>query len=249
MKTIFDFGMYDASDTLYYLEAGFRVVAVEANPSLLERARSALAPYIASEQLHLIGGAISNDHTDVELTVCGEDSGSSSIYAVRVNGRNPVGTYTVPGITTLDLIEQFGTPYYLKIDLEGADRLAVLSLSARTKPEYLSFEANEDTEELVEHAATIGFTKFKLIHQCSFREISNQNNLADRAARKLVRLLGFAEPQYVRRGGRLFKVAHSSGPAPWCSDGAWCSRDAILARWRRAKSAPMGNAWYDLQAS
>ena len=44
MKTIFDFGMYDASGKLYYLENGYNVVAVEANPSLFDSARSRLAP-------------------------------------------------------------------------------------------------------------------------------------------------------------------------------------------------------------
>ena len=35
MKTIFDFGMCDAADTVYFLEEGFKVVAVEANAALV----------------------------------------------------------------------------------------------------------------------------------------------------------------------------------------------------------------------
>jgi FkbM family methyltransferase len=249
MKTIFDFGMYDASDTRYYLECGFRVVAVEANPVLIKTAQTVLAHYVAAGQLQLVGAAISNDDSEVELTVCGEDAGSSSIYGTRVDGRSPLGTFTVPGITTGQLFQQFGIPYYLKIDLEGADRLPVLSLKAETRPEYLSFELGDEGEELIDHAAAIGFTRFKIINQCSFREVARQQNLRDRIARKIIRMLGYAEPQYVKRGGRLFKIAHSSGPAPWCSDGRWSSRAEILNKWKASRASSKGNIWYDLHAN
>ena len=36
MRTIFDFGLYDAADSLYYLENGFNVRTFEANPLLFE---------------------------------------------------------------------------------------------------------------------------------------------------------------------------------------------------------------------
>ena len=38
-KLIFDIGMYDGSDTRYYLNEGFRVLAIEENPVLVKRAR------------------------------------------------------------------------------------------------------------------------------------------------------------------------------------------------------------------
>ena len=81
MKTVFDFGMYDASDTLYYLENGYNVVAVEANPSLVDSARSRLAAYVNAGSLTLINRAISVDNGDVELVICGADLGSSSVYS------------------------------------------------------------------------------------------------------------------------------------------------------------------------
>ena len=34
-RLIFDIGMYDGSDTRYYLNEGFRVLAIEANPVLV----------------------------------------------------------------------------------------------------------------------------------------------------------------------------------------------------------------------
>ena len=38
-ELIFDIGMYDGSDTRYYLNEGFRVLAIEENPVLVKRAR------------------------------------------------------------------------------------------------------------------------------------------------------------------------------------------------------------------
>ena len=38
-RLIFDIGMYDGSDTRYYLNEGFRVLAIDGNPVLVKRAR------------------------------------------------------------------------------------------------------------------------------------------------------------------------------------------------------------------
>ena len=78
MKTIFDLGMYDGSDTIYYLEEGFRVVAVEANPALVQRAQAALGKYVTSGQLEIVNAAIGPSNEAIELSVCGDDLGSSS---------------------------------------------------------------------------------------------------------------------------------------------------------------------------
>ena len=182
--------MYDASDTIYYLEEGYKVVAVEANPALVRRAETMLSSYIASGQLQILNAAISDTNGAVQLVVCGDDLGSSSIYEEKVRDRTPIGTFTVPGITIQELFDRFGIPYYLKIDVEGTDGLCVRALSSASKPNYLSFEVDDHIEELIEHLASIGFKKFKLINQVTFRELTNRRNLRDRTTLKIVRMLG-----------------------------------------------------------
>lgn len=248
MKTIFDFGMCDAADTVYFLEEGFRVVAVEANPALVQSISSVIGHYIESGQLHIINAAISTNNNPVELTVCGDDVGSSSIYGQRLVARLPLGKFTVLGVTTQEIMDRFGVPYYLKVDLEGADRLAVLALSVAQRPEYLSFEIGDDFEELLNHAAMIGYSRFKIINQTSFREVERQRNLKDRVSRKIIRCLGYTEPRSVRRKGRYFELERSSGPAPWCSDGRWCDRENVLRKWINTKASITDNSWYDLHA-
>lgn len=249
MKTIFDIGMYDASDTLYYLEEGHRVVAIEANPALVRRAKERLRQHVEAGRLHIINAAIGAESGTVELIISGEDIGSSSIAAERVASRNPVGSYSVRTISIQELFAQYGVPYYLKIDIEGADRFCVLGLRSDTRPQFLSFEIGEDVEELVTHASAIGYGRFKIINQCNFLELADQHRLYERAARRVFRLMGYADPRQIKRAGRFFNVGHSSGPAPWCSAGSWYSAQSVLSRWLVAKNSNQLSGWYDMHAA
>jgi hypothetical protein len=125
----------------------------------------------------------------------------------------------------------------------------VLALTSESRPRYLSFEVGDDVDELVEHLRGIGFTRFKIINQVSFRELANQARLRDRAVHRLIRYLGYAQPRMVRRGGRFFNAGLCSGPVPWRTDGRWYSAKETISRWRAAKVANAGSAWYDIHAA
>ena len=248
METIFDVGMFDGSDTAYYLESGYRVLSIEANPALVQDAEKRFATQVKSGQLTCVHAAIAATCGPVALTLGGADLGSSSTSSSWVTNM-PMGSIIVPGITMQQILEEHGVPYYMKVDIEGADRLAVLALTPETRPKYLSFEISGDVEELVSHSQSIGFTRFKIINQNSFREIANQYSVVDRARLRLVRYLGYEEPRLVRRHGRFFVSGHSSGPVPWRSDGKWYSATATLDRWREAKAGNTVHGWYDVHAA
>lgn len=249
MKTIFDIGMYDASDTVYYLEEGYRVVAVEANPVLVQRAMDRLHHYVEAGRLRLVNAAIGTGRGEIELILSGDDLGSSSTLKERLVSKNPISSYSVRKIDIQELFAQYGLPYYLKVDIEGSDRLCVLALRKDTRPQFLSFEIGEDVEELVTHAATIGYERFKIINQCNFLELASQHRLYERVARRVFRLMGYADPRQVKRAGRFFTVGHSSGPAPWCSAGSWYSAQAVLSRLLVAKDSTKLSCWYDIHAA
>jgi FkbM family methyltransferase len=137
---VFDVGANIGNYTEVYLELGARVVAVEPNPELAERVRLRCA----SRRLTVEEVALSDADGTVELHL-GVDHAHSSISddwvelveASEYQGRFR-GSVTVP-MTTLDaLIARHGTPDYLKIDVEGAER-AVLSGLSRPIP-AISFE-------------------------------------------------------------------------------------------------------------
>jgi FkbM family methyltransferase len=248
LETVFDIGMFDGEDTAYYLESGYRVVSVEANPVLLQHAKKRFAAHLTSGQLTCVHAALAATCEPVSLTLGGDELGSSSTVSSWLTNM-PVGRVTVPGITMQHILEEHGVPYFLKVDIEGSDRLVVLALTPVMRPKYLSFEISGDVEELVNHSQSIGFTRFKIINQNSFRELANQDSLVDRAALRLSRYLGYKEPRLVRRDGRFFVSGHSSGPVPWRSDGRWYSAEKTLQRWREAKAANAIHGWYDVHAA
>ena len=249
MKTIFDVGMYDGSDTEYYLSKGYRVISIEANPYLIATAEKKFQKELLAGQLVLVNAAICDRHSEkVTLTISIEDLGSSSTIPTMVSDRSPLESVTVPGVLITDLVKEYGLPYYMKIDIEGADRYCILPLHESVKPEYISFEAGKDMEELVRHLSSIGFTKFKAINQCEFVELSNQESVVFRVKKKIIQLLGYSEPKYIRIGGQYFSLGHSSGPFPWLSDGNWQTLEDFMTRWNTAVRDNQLEGWYDIQA-
>lgn len=248
MKLAFDVGMYDGADTDYLLRSGFRVVAVEAHPLLCRRAEARFAREIGERRLTIANVAIAGDEGTTELSLCGDDLGSSSIVADKLRGMRHAGTLQVPATTVLALFSAHGVPDYMKIDIEGADRHCILPLTADTAPRQLSFEVDEDVLELVAHLSAIGYAKFKLIGQTSFLEMDAEHGIGYRFRNRVMKLLGYDEPGLVRRRGKWFPLMHSSGPGPWESDGDWYSADTLLRKWRRSGEFDRRQGWYDVHA-
>lgn len=246
---IFDIGMYDGSDTAYYLECGYNVIAVEANSEFVDRAERRFAGEIASGQLTCVNAAISPNGDKVDLNLAWDTPASNSLFSDRMARRRPACVITVPGATLHQLFERFGVPDYLKVDIEGADHLCVLSLTPEMHPKFLSFEVGDDVDRLLSHVETIGFGRFKVINQSSFRNLSNQRCLYDRVAHRLMRYMGYHEPLMVRRAGRFFSTGRSSGPVPWHSDGPWRSGDATRAQLYEARTSDTLTGAYDIHAT
>lgn len=249
VHTIFDIGLYDGTDTAYYLSLGSRVIAVEANPQLVARGQKLLSAEIASGRLTIVHAAISTDTAPVALTLSADDIGASSMFHDRVANRQPAGSFTAPGLPILDLMRQYGVPDYLKVDIEGADRFCILPLTRDARPRYLSFEIGPDVEELLEHIRSIGYTRFKIINQVALRELANEASLRDRAVLRLGEYFGIGDPRSLRRGGRFFAAGRCSGPVPWKTDGRWYSGQETVARWRERRTRSDYLPHYDIHAA
>jgi len=247
--TVFDIGMYDGADTRYYLESGFRVVAVEANPNLVDRAKNTFSAACQSGHLILVNAAVwDRSDTSISLNISGDDLGASSVVDAFAKDRNITAHHSVACVTITDLIERFGRPHFIKVDIEGADRHCILPLTSDNRPDYLSFEVGADMRELLAHLVSIGFSAFKAVNQRSFLEMSRERNLVDRAKRKVIHALGYDKPEMVRRDRRWFRLGHSAGPLPWCSDGHWHSHEDLLRQWQAVVARGPLQGWYDVQA-
>jgi FkbM family methyltransferase len=66
---IYDVGMNNGQDSAFYMHKGYRVVAIEANPVLCERARQEFSNKIQSGQLTILNVAISEIEGELDFYV------------------------------------------------------------------------------------------------------------------------------------------------------------------------------------
>lgn len=171
---IFDVGMHQAEDTEFYLAKGFRVVAVEASPELCEEAGRRLRAQVESGQLVIVHAAIAEKEGPVTLwlnprAVWNTTVPSWSERNARI-GSPSESTVTVPGIRFESLLETYGVPYYLKVDIEGSDMLCLEALLGREAvPRHLSIESDKVSFSAVEREfevmRALGYRRFKVVAQ------------------------------------------------------------------------------------
>jgi FkbM family methyltransferase len=144
---VIDVGMHDGQDTAFYLAKGFDVVAVEANPDLIEAARARFADSIAAGALRIFGVAIA-DAAGVQPFAIADDISIWSSLSTEFIERNQTRSGTayryvdVPTMTFESILEEVGVPHYLKIDIEGSDMLCVRALrTMQHRPDYVSLES------------------------------------------------------------------------------------------------------------
>jgi FkbM family methyltransferase len=163
-KTIFDVGMNNGDDTAYYLHKGFNVVAVEANPHLVDKATSRFQKEIKTGRLTILNVGIAEEEGTLPFWICDTHSEWSSFHRNVASRDGSVHhEICVPCRRFESILEEFGVPYYLKVDIEGNDRLCLESLRNGPLAEYVSVEVSDLT--LVDLLADLGYTRFKCISQ------------------------------------------------------------------------------------
>jgi FkbM family methyltransferase len=168
MDTIFDLGLNDGADASFYLDKGFRVVAVEANPLLYSAAREKLAPQIKSGALWLLNVGIWSERKTLPFYVNkANDHWSSFDPAYGCRDGTSYDIIEVPCITIEDLLcdfSRFSVPYYMKIDIEGADRIVLEGLRPLMhRPEWISVE--EYGVAAIDDLHALGYRNFAIVPQ------------------------------------------------------------------------------------
>ena len=144
---IIDVGMHDGQDTAFYLAKGFDVVAIEANPKLVDAARDRFASEIESGRLQILPVAVAETAGTLPLAICDEVSIWSSISPAFIERNERSGVahryVDVPSRTFESILEEVGVPHYLKVDIEGMDMLCVRALKhLGNLPDFISIESN-----------------------------------------------------------------------------------------------------------
>ena len=219
---VFDIGFHEGHDAAFYLAKGFRVIGVEANPQLCMRARTHFSEALADGRLVLVNKAIDRRPGRVTLYVP-ERSDWSSLdpdFPSRHGTEVPVQAVDVEAITTAQLIEEHGTPYFIKIDIEGHDKAAVDGLiDTDERPHLISLESERDSfrdlRREIETLVRLGYDRFKIVNQ---RTVPQQK-----------------PPHPAREGQQVdwqFNTV-SSGLFGEEAPGAWLNADETVERYRR----------------
>lgn len=169
---VFDLGMNNGDDTSYYLKLGMQVIGIEANPILVEHCENRFNNEIKSGQLTIINKAISHQSGLAEFYINTDNHHWSSLdekWAKRDNSE--VQKIEVETLNLASLFKEFGAPYFMKIDIEGADLIALEQLSETSlRPKYLSIEDCYKGYVYLTSLKSLGYENFSLSDQSRVSE-------------------------------------------------------------------------------
>ena len=171
---IYDLGLHEGEDAEFYLKKGFRVVGIEALPELAQTSTERLQSYVDSGQLAILNVAIAEKDgpvkffENVDQSVWGTTSAAWAERNMRMHFRSV--ERTVEGANFSHILARYGIPYYLKIDIEGADLLCLEALrDFDARPKYVSIESTKSSwESLLNEFALLeelGYIRFKVVRQ------------------------------------------------------------------------------------
>lgn len=250
---IFDIGMHIGQDTEYYLKKGYKVVAVGANPLLVEQNKIKFHKAIAQKKLFIENVGVSDKESILPFYINKRLSEWSSFdKATGTRNNTPYEVMDIPCVTTASLFQKYGIPFYMKVDIEGFDFYALEHIpEIGDKPQFVSCEAVHI--EWLDIVHNKGYKKFKLIHQGnSFKPMDL----------KLEGKKWFPKYQIITNGVKLriqkiFPLKYtygSSGPFGNDTKGEWkdyeTTRNEYLAFYQHSKKQPLNQvSWFDFHAS
>jgi FkbM family methyltransferase len=240
---VFDIGLHRGEDTAYYLARGYRVVGVDADVRMVERAAEKFASFVAEGRLRLLNAAVS-ERAGSAIAFHLSDNTLWSSADPDVAGRFGMrgAMVEVETVTLEDLIAEFGLPLYCKMDIEGLDAAAVRSLEqADELPQYISVETEclgegqtiDDEEALatLRCLSRVGYRRFKLVDQRSLVVLEPGQafyTVHDTAFNSLLGKLGKRDwhlrRRTIRRVGYAFP-AGATGPFGSDLESSWLDYD------------------------
>lgn len=247
-QLIFDIGLHNGDDAAYYLALGNRVVGVEANPLLAAECVTRFSAEIEQGRMTVVNSGVMQEPGSFTFYRNLQDDGWSSFQPGQAKKGGPWEALVIPCVTTQQLIEQFGKPFFMKVDIEGTDLQALASLTPETAPAYVSVELSYQIP-ILDKLIELGYSAFKFVngetywptppifeHQIGWRALRKIGRVAPvvrSAIRKLpLRFRPNSEYDPTEKyspDGYQFG-AYSSGPFGEQAAGSWMSAAAAL-RW------------------
>jgi len=172
---IYDVGLFDGGDAAYYLFRGYNVIGVDANPLMIERARSRFSEHIKAKRLTLLNVGIAATPGTATFWISDNSEWSSFDKTIASRGGTAHRPVPISVVPFSQILAEHGVPHYLKIDIEGNDRLCVEALRGAELPKCISVEAecvgdsanlsDEDAVAMLALLREVGYRRFKLVNQ------------------------------------------------------------------------------------
>jgi FkbM family methyltransferase len=218
---VYDIGGHTGQDSDFYLKLGYRVVAVEASPDMAARLHDRFRDEVTQGRMVIVNKAIAEQPGEITFYVNRKVSDWSTANPAWAERNRALGAeseeITVEAVPLAEIMREHGCPWYIKIDIEGADMLCVRQLAqASQRPEYLSIESNKVSwaglVEEFDELTRLGYTRFQVVDQ-------------KKHPSGMFRTRDGAEVDY-----RF--ILGSSGPFGEYLDGPWLTREQALRRYR-----------------
>lgn len=228
-RVIYDIGSNNGDDIPYYLLKAERVVAVEANPALCDAIAARFADQISSGRLIVENAALINgpegsidffihNKYHVLSSLSPTDFPDSDFHKIKVRA-----------INIQYLVEQYGSPFYAKIDVEGADEAILASFHEfAVKPSYISAESHK-LGVFALLSEKLGYQSFKLVDGRSVSTVYKRVVIPSPICQQMV---AYSFPH------------HSAGPFGNDIYGEWMDKATLLK-----VLALQGLGWRDIHAS
>lgn len=237
---IFDLGLHHGYDAEYYLNKGFNVIALEANPGMIKRARRNPALFLAEQdgRLGIVPMALWHKSGEsISFYVNPKKDDWSSIEKKWAEkGQHESHEIKVMTISLADMFEKLGVPYYVKCDIEGADVIFSEQLAAqKSVPAFVSCEASD--EKIKVHFHSAGYDCFQIVNQARHHEIVSPNPAREG---------NYFETEFTGHMSGLFGL--DLPPDRWISYEE-VSEQFALYRDLFKRRFPFSNAWFDIHAT
>lgn len=229
LHVIYDVGANNGDDIPYYLKKAHRVVAVEANPQLCEHLRQRFKDAVRDGRLIVEHCALTGEMTaaPVPFYVHLTDHVRSQLASPRAKSLGEYREVLVPSRSILSLIEEHGSPYYIKIDIEGQDVQVLRQLfSAGVKPPFISAESHS-IDVLAALIALGGYDAFKIVVGSTVAQEFRNHSISTRSGVE-----------------RYHFPPHSAGPFGDDIPGDWMPGDLFFKQ-----LAIIGLGWKDIHAT
>jgi len=162
---IYDFGANAGQNVGYYLEKADLVVAVEANPGLCRMIEDRHAAEIAAGRLAVenVVAVAERGPPTTPFFIHRRNHVLSQLPRPPAHLAEDFTEAVLPARHVLDIVAGYGSPHYIKIDIEHSDAAILRCLLANgVRPAYISAESH-DAEIFSLLVALGGYNAFKLV--------------------------------------------------------------------------------------